>query len=135
MGVPEFAGKGKWGTIEQREAARAEVDEYVGAWTGKHTRDEVIDACESHQVPCGGVYAIDEIFEDPQYAARENIKFFNDARVGEYAMPNVVPRMTDTPGRIDRLGPALGEHNDEVWGGRMGLSKARMEELESRGVI
>jgi succinyl-CoA:(S)-malate CoA-transferase subunit B len=135
MGVPEFGGNGKWGTIKQREAAREAVDAYVGAWTGRHTRDEVIDTCESHQVPCGGVYAIDEIFEDPQYAARENIRFFNDPRVGEYAMPNVVPRLTDTPGGIDRLGPALGEHNDEVWGGRMGLTKERMEELRKLGVI
>jgi succinyl-CoA:(S)-malate CoA-transferase subunit B len=135
MGVPEIGGSGKWGTLKQREAARAEVDAYVGAWTGKHKRDEVIATCEEHQVPCGSVYAIDEIFEDPQYKARENIKFFNDPRVGEYALPNVVPRLTDTPGSIDRLGPALGEHNDEVWGERMGLSKERMEELKKAGVI
>ena len=135
MGVPELGGTGKWGTIRQREAERAQVDEYVGAWTGKHTRDEVIATCESHQVPCGSVYAIDEIFEDPQYKARENIKFFNDPRVGEYAMPNVVPRMTDTPGRIDRLGPSLGEHNDEVWGKRMGLSAGRIAELKKKNVI
>ena len=135
MGVPEFGSGGKWGTIKQREAEREQVDAYVGAWTGKHTRDEVIDTCESHQVPCGSVYAIDEIFQDPQYAARENIKFFNDPRVGEYALPNVVPRMTDTPGRIDRLGPALGEHNDEVWGKRMGLAPERMAELKKAGVI
>ena len=135
MGVPELGGMGKWGTIKQREAARAEVDAYVGAWTGKHTRDEVIATCESHQVPCGSVYAIDEIFQDPHYAARENIKFFDDPRVGKYAMPNVVPRLTDTPGGIDRLGPALGEHNDEVWGKRMGLTAERMAKLKSAGVI
>jgi crotonobetainyl-CoA:carnitine CoA-transferase CaiB-like acyl-CoA transferase len=135
MGVPEFGGSGKWGTIKQREADRAKVDEYVGAWTARHTRDEVIATCEEHQVPCGSVYAIDEIFEDPQYKARENIKYFNDPRVGEYALPNVVPRLTDTPGSIDRLGPALGEHNDEVWGERIGLSKERMAELEKLGVI
>ncbi len=135
MGVPELGGKGKWGTIKQREAERAQVDEYVGAWTGKHTRDEVIDTCESHQVPCGSVYAIDEIFEDPHYKARENIRFFNDPRVGEYALPNVVPRLTDTPGRIDRLGPSLGEHNDEVWGQRMRLSAERIAELKKKNVI
>ena len=135
MGVPQFGGTGKWGTIKQREAERSQVDEYVGAWTARHTREAVIATCESHQVPCGPVYAIDEIFEDPQYAARDNINFFNDPRVGEYAVPNPVPRMTDTPGRIDRLGPALGEHNDEVFRGRLGLTPARIEELKRAGVI
>ncbi|ARP88293.1 CaiB/BaiF CoA transferase family protein [Bordetella genomosp. 9] len=135
MGVPEVAGTGKWGTIAQREAERAQVDEYVGAWSSQYTRDEVLRRCEEHQVPCGPVYAIDEIFEDPQYAARGNIVRFQDARVGEYAVPNVVPRLTDTPGGIDRLGPALGEHNDEVYRERLGLSPERIEALAKAGVI
>jgi succinyl-CoA:(S)-malate CoA-transferase subunit B len=135
MGVPEFGGTGKWGTITQREAERAQVDEYVGAWSAQYTRDEVLRLCEEHQVPCGPVYAIDEIFEDPQYAARGNIVYFKDERVGEYAVPNVVPRLTDTPGGIDRLGPALGEHNDEVYRKRLGLSEARIQALKEAGVI
>jgi succinyl-CoA:(S)-malate CoA-transferase subunit B len=135
MGVPEVGGAGKWGTITQREAERAQVDEYVGAWTVRYTRDEVVRLCEEHQVPCGPVYAIDEIFQDPQYAARGNIVHFKDERVGEYAVPNVVPRLTDTPGGIDRLGPALGEHNDEVYRQRLGLSEARIQELTRAGVI
>ncbi|AOB33121.1 carnitine dehydratase [Bordetella sp. H567] len=135
MGVPEFGGTGKWGTITQREAERAQVDDYVGAWSAQYTRDEVLRRCEEHQVPCGPVYAIDEIFEDPQYAARDNIVHFKDERVGEYAVPNVVPRLTDTPGGIDRLGPALGEHNDEVYRNRLGLSTERIEALMRAGVI
>lgn len=135
MGVPEFAGDGKWGTIRQREAERAQVDDYVGAWSAQYTRDEVLRRCEEHQVPCGPVYAIDEIFEDPQYAARGNIVHFKDERAGEYAVPNVMPRLTDTPGGIDRLGPALGEHNDEVYRQRLGLSPERIEALMRAGVI
>jgi succinyl-CoA:(S)-malate CoA-transferase subunit B len=135
MGVPEFGGAGKWGTIKQREAERAQVDEYVGAWSSQYTRDEVLRRCEEHQVPCGSVYAIDEIFEDPQYAARGNIAYVKDERVGEYAVPNVMPRLTDTPGGIDRLGPALGEHNDEVYRKRLGLSEARIQALKQAGVI
>lgn len=135
MGVPEFGGTGKWGTITQREAERAQVDDYVGAWSSQYTRDEVLRRCEEHQVPCGPVYAIDEIFQDPQYAARGNIAHFKDERVGEYAVPNVVPRLTDTPGGIDRLGPALGEHNDEVYRERLGLSAERIEALMRAGVI
>jgi succinyl-CoA:(S)-malate CoA-transferase subunit B len=135
MGVPEFGGAGKWGTIAQREAERAQVDEYVGAWSSQYTRDDVLRHCEEHQVPCGPVYAIDEIFEDPQYASRGNIAHFKDERVGEYSVPNVVPRLTDTPGGIDRLGPALGEHNDEIYRQRLGLSEERIQELMRAGVI
>jgi succinyl-CoA:(S)-malate CoA-transferase subunit B len=135
MGVPEFGGDGKWGTITQREAERAVVDDFVGAWTSTLTREQVLSTCESFQVPCGSVYSIDEIFVDPQYAARENIKYMKDAFGKEHAIPNLVPRLTDTPGKIRSLGPALGQHNDEVFRGRLGLSAERIAELVNKGVI
>ncbi len=135
MGVPEWGGAGKWGTITQREAERAQVDEHVGAWTAQRTREEVLSTCESFQIPCGSVYAIDEIFEDPQYAARENIKYMKDAHGDEYAIPNLVPRLSDTPGKIRSLGPSLGQHNDEIFSSRLGLSAQRIAELKAKGVI
>ena len=135
MGVPEFGGDGKWGTITQREAERSVVDDFVGAWSSTLTREQVLSTCESFQVPCGSVYSIDEIFVDPQYAARENIKYMKDAFGQEHAIPNLVPRLTDTPGKIRSLGPALGQHNDEVFRGRLGLSAERIAELVNKGVI
>ena len=135
MGVPEFGGDGKWGTITQREAERSIVDDFVGAWSSTLTREQVLSTCESFQVPCGSVYSIDEIFVDPQYAARENIKYMKDAFGQEHAVPNLVPRLTDTPGKIRSLGPALGQHNDEVFRGRLGLSAERIAELVNKGVI
>ena len=106
MGVPEFAGDGKWGTIRQREAARAEVDAFVADWTKTMTRDEALAICERFQVPCGPVYAIDEIFEDPHYKSRGNIAWVPDARLGELAVPNVVPRLSETPGAGEASAPS-----------------------------
>jgi crotonobetainyl-CoA:carnitine CoA-transferase CaiB-like acyl-CoA transferase len=86
-------------------------------------------------VPCGPVYGIDEIFEDPQYKARENILILEDARAGEMAVPNVVPRLSETPGGIDWLGCSLGAHNREIFGGLLGVDDARIAELSEKGVI
>jgi crotonobetainyl-CoA:carnitine CoA-transferase CaiB-like acyl-CoA transferase len=135
MGVPEFAGDGKWATIRQREAARAEVDAFVADWTKTMTRDEVLAICERFQVPCGPVYAIDEIFEDPHYKSRGNIAWVPDARLGELAVPNVVPRLSETPGAVRWLGPALGAHNDEVYRGWLGLDDAEIARLREARVI
>ena len=135
MGVPEWAGEGKWGTIRQREAERAIVDEYVGNWTSTMTRDEVLATCEKFEVPCGPVYSVDEIFQDPQYKARENIKWMKDARVGELAIPNVVPRLTETPGAVKWLGPSMGEHNDEIYKQWLGLDDAEIARLKDLKAI
>ncbi|WP_191085429.1 CaiB/BaiF CoA transferase family protein [Roseococcus microcysteis] len=135
MGVPEYAEGGKWETLAQREAERAIVDEYVSDWTRTMTRDEAIATCEKFQVPCGPVYAIDEIFEDPQYKARENIKWMKDPRVGELAIPNLVPRLSETPGEVKWLGPSMGAHNDEVYRDWLRLDDAEIERLTSLRVI
>lgn len=135
MGTLELAGEGKWGHISDRERERAEVDRTVGEWTAQFTRDEVLARCEQFQVPCGPVYGIDEIFEDPQYAARENIKTMQDARIGELAVPNVVPRLSATPGGIDWLGPDLGQHNDDVYRGLLGLDTEQLATLREEGAI
>ena len=135
MGEPELAEPSGWGTLVNREREREEVDRHVGEWTSKHKRAEILQICEETQVPCGPVYSIDEIFEDPQYAARDNILKIADKRIGEMAIPNLVPRMSDTPGKVNWLGPALGAHNDEVYKDILGMSADEIKKLEAAGVI
>lgn len=135
MGRPELAAPDRWGTIAARERDRAIVDDTVAIWTAQFNRDDLMRKCESEQVPCGPVYAIDEIFEDPHYAARENILRMTDPRAGELAVPNLVPRLSDTPGRVNWLGPELGSHNDEIYKGLLGLNDAELERLKGAGVV
>jgi succinyl-CoA:(S)-malate CoA-transferase subunit B len=135
MGEPKLADPDAWGRLANRERDRAKVDAYVGEWTSKYDRAELLGNCEKAQVPCGPVYSIDEIFEDPQYAARGNILKMKDERVGELAIPNLVPRLSDTPGEVKWLGPSLGAHNTEVYKDLLGMSAEEMKQLEANGVI
>jgi crotonobetainyl-CoA:carnitine CoA-transferase CaiB-like acyl-CoA transferase len=135
LGEPGLAVDGKWGKVKDRVRDRSDVDAWVARWTEKHTLKELMELCNSLDVPYAPVNSVAEIFEDPQYKARENIKLFKDARVGEIAMPNVCPRLSDTPGSINWLGPALGEHNDEIYKGLLGMSEREICVLKDKGVI
>ena len=135
MGRPELAGDGRLATVAAREAAREEVDRMVADWTRAHGRAELLAACERAEVPCGPVYAIDEIFADPQYRARGNLRTIEDARAGPVTVAEVVPRLSETPGAIDWLGPALGAHLAEVCGRLLGLDEAEVAALKRRGVM
>lgn len=135
MNAPELAGNDRWGLLAARERDRVAVDAHVEQWTSSLERAELVAICDLHQVPCGPVFAIDEIFEDPQYRARENIVLWDDPRAGRQAVPNVVPRLTDTPGGIDHLGPPLGADNARIWGEMLGISESRRVELAAAGVI
>ena len=103
-----MTGDGIYGTIAKREGRRVEVDAFVSHWTTGLTRDEILAACETGQVPCGPVYGIDEIFDDPQFAARDNLVQIVDERAGPLTLPNVCPRLSDTPGEIRWVGRELG---------------------------
>jgi len=133
MGRPDLAER--WGTLAAREHDRATVDETVGAWTATMDRADLMATCERAQVPCGPVYSIDEIFEDPQYAARGNILHRQDPRVGELAVPNLVPRLSETPGKVNWLGMELGAHNREIYQERLGLADDDIDRLKTAGVI
>ena len=135
MGRPELAGEGRLGTYAKRHANRAEVDRMVGEWSAAFTRDELLRRCDEAQVPCGMVCAIDEIFDDPQYAARENILRVDDPRVGEVAVPNVVPRLTATPGAVRWLGRATGADSDDILATLLGKSAADIGALREKGVV
>ena len=135
MERPELADDSRWGKLAARERDRALVDETVGAWTAGFDRGDLLVKCEASQVPCGPVYAIDEIFEDPHYAARGNILTVDDPRVGPLAVPNLVPRMSATPGKVNFLGAALGAHNDEIFRDFLGLNEAELQRLRDAAVI
>jgi crotonobetainyl-CoA:carnitine CoA-transferase CaiB-like acyl-CoA transferase len=135
MGCADVAGDGMYGTFAEREKHRAAVDGLVAAWAKKHTQQEAVRLCDEAEVPCGIVAAVDEIFQDPHYIARGNIARVRDPRVGDLAVPNVVPRLAATPGRVDTLGPDLGQHNVEVYGELLGLTPADLSALEGEGVI
>lgn len=125
MGRPDLAEPDRFATIAQREAARAEVDGIVAAWTRGQGRDEILAACEEGQVPCGPVYAVDEIFADPHYAARGNIARVHEPRLDRsVAVPAPVPRLTGTPGGIRWLGPPLDAHRADILAEWLGEPKA-----------
>ena len=81
-----------------------------------------------------GALVTEDIDDDPQFAARQAIVSVPDAELGSVRMQGVVPRFSETPGAVRHAGPAMGQHNDEVYGG-LGLSAAQIEALKARKVI
>jgi len=111
-----------------------ELDRVIGEWTARHTADEVVSLLNEAQVPNGKIYSIADIVRDPQYLAREMIREVPLPGGGTLKVPGIVPRLSDTPGALEWVGPALGEHTDEVLAG-CGYNSDQIAEFRARKVV
>ncbi len=134
MGQPELAASTRYGDKDRRLGARDDVNRIVAAWVSSLDHDTVLARCAEFDVPASLIYSIADIFEDPQYRARGNIRMM-DTRIGELAVPEVVPRLSETPGEIRWLGEGLGGHNAEVFRTILGLNDKEIGGLKEQGVI
>ncbi len=134
MEQPELASDHRYGPKELRLAAREEVNAIVARWVASLDLETALKRSAEGGVPASLVYSIVDIFEDPQYRARGNIKM-TDSRAGAIAVPGVVPRLSATPGEIHWLGEAIGAQNEEVFRDLLGLKEDELSEMRDQGVI
>lgn len=113
---------------------QAEIDGAIAEWTQLHTAEEVLVVMRAADVPAGLIYNVADMFADPQFQARA---LFEEVATptGPLKIPAILPKLTDTPGRTDWAGPAVGAHNREIFGERLGLSEDEIAALAERGVI
>lgn len=135
MGRPELAAPGRYARAAARIADRETVERLVGDWTAAHDADALIDICVAGEVPCGLVHTIADIFASPLYRERGTLARVDDPRAGPLTVPGIVPRLSATPGRIDHLGPALGDGNARIYGDLLGLDAGEIDRLGKAGII
>jgi succinyl-CoA:(S)-malate CoA-transferase subunit A len=135
MGRPELAASEVYGDQRKRLAARETVDALVTEWVASLDRSEVLARCLAEEVPAGKVNSIADIFEDEHFAARGNLERRVAEGLGEVVVPGVVPRLSATPGRIDALGPTLGDATIAVLTELLQLDAAQIGALRDKRII
>ncbi len=135
MGRPELAEDRRYATHSARGARQKELDESIADWTRTIDGEALADLLDKQGVANGHIYRAPEMLEDPHFAAREAIVRVAHRSFGRLAMQNVVPKLSETPGKVVNAGPELAEHNDEVYRGLLGLDEATIEKLRAERVI
>ncbi len=134
VGHPEVCDE-EWFASASGRAQHADLlDGYVAAWIAERTEAEVVDAFEDAQAAVAPIYTAADLLDDPQVRALDMITTVADPDLGPLKMPNVLFRMSDTPGSVRWTGRALGADTDDVLA-EAGLDTTRITELRARGVI
>ena len=136
MGRPELADDARFVTHQSRGDHQDEIEGIVAGWAAHHDANEIDRVLNEAGVICGPIYTIADIFEDPQYRARDMLIEHEDPEFGTYVGPGVVPKLTRTPGAVRWSAKwEEGSHNQEVYGGLLGLGDEEIAELREEGVL
>ena len=135
IGREDLLSDPRFSSLERRAANGDAINTIVGDWCRMHSASEIEAIMLAASVPVTRAYSIADIATDPHYAARQDIVTVDDPTIGPVKQPAVYPRLSGTPGRIERGAPKLGEHNDEIYGELLGLSAAERDDLRAAGVV
>jgi crotonobetainyl-CoA:carnitine CoA-transferase CaiB-like acyl-CoA transferase len=131
---PDLAADPRLAHNAGRVAHEAEIDAVIAAWAAARDSQAALASLEAAAVPAGPIYSVADMVADPHYQARG---LFEEVTVNgrPLKIPAYPPFLSATPGGTDWPGPEIGAHNEEVFGGLLGLSAAERAELAAAGVI
>jgi len=136
IGQPDLADDPRFSTHLARGEHQAEIEGIVAEWAQLRDAAEIDRLLNEAGVICGPIYSVAEIFEDPQFQARDMLLEHECAELGTFVGPGIVPKFSETPGAVRWSGTwEEGSHNREVFGDLLGLSDDELEELRAEGVL
>jgi formyl-CoA transferase len=136
----EVVGREEWKEDERfqdpfaRVRNRAELTAALDEALAERSVADWVERINEAGVPCGPVYSMDQVFADPQVAARDMDVEMPHPVIGTYRTTGVPVKFQETPARIERRPPLLGEHTDEILT-ELGISPSEIKKLRAHGTI
>jgi len=135
IGHTELEHDPRFDTLANRKQNEDELDEIIGLWTREHQAEEVMHLLQGAGVACGVVETGQDIHEDPQLSHRNHLQMLNHPEIGLHSYDTQSFQLSETPARLERPGPCLGEHNEYVCKDFLGMSDEEFLTLLNEGVF
>lgn len=135
LGHPDLPRDARFSRPAEREKHIPEIVALVNAWFAARTFDEAVRDLQAHDIPHSPIMSMADIFADPHYRERGMIIEVPAEGLGLCQQPGVVPRLSQTPGRVTHAGPTLSRHTDDVLSELLGMRADEIAGLRADGVI
>ncbi|MCX4392482.1 MULTISPECIES: formyl-CoA transferase [unclassified Streptomyces] len=134
IGRPELADAPEWATPEARLPRLDKLFQLIEEWSSALPKWDVLEQLNAHDIPCGPVLSTKEIVEDESLAANGMVVRVEHPERGTFTTVGSPLKLSDSP--VDVVtSPLLGQHNEEVYTGELGLSDEELRLLKTDGVI
>jgi len=134
IGRPELGEDPEWATPEARLPKLAKMFQLIEEWTSTLPKWQVLEQLNTHNIPCGPILSTREIIQDASLAANDMIVEVEHPERGRFTTVGNPLKLSDSPTTITTP-PLLGQHNEEIYIGELGLGDEELRLLKSGGVI
>jgi crotonobetainyl-CoA:carnitine CoA-transferase CaiB-like acyl-CoA transferase len=136
LGSPAWAGQPEFAEPGERTAHADALDQHLAKETCSHSAPALAEKLRSQGVAAAEVIVSAQMYDDPQLQSRSYFQPLDHPVSRTRRYPTWPMRFSFLPGEVHRFGaPTLGQHNEEVLGGELGLSEDELARLASEGII
>jgi crotonobetainyl-CoA:carnitine CoA-transferase CaiB-like acyl-CoA transferase len=135
IGREDLATDARFDSNARRIVNRHELEPILGAVFRERNMAEWIERLRAAGIPCSPVKNFEEVSQDPQAAVRNMFPTIDCPAVGPHRVTGPPIKLSETPARIGRPAPGLGEHTGQVLRDLLGLSPDTVENLAAEGAI
>lgn len=135
MGDPDWADLDIFQNMKTRAENADVIYSFLSEWTMEHTKMEIQERCQAAGCPITAVYTVAEAAEQPHLKARDYFVDMEHPQLGKLKNLGAPFKLPACPGGPTQAAPLLGQHNEEVYGGLLGLTAAELQALRTQGAI
>jgi crotonobetainyl-CoA:carnitine CoA-transferase CaiB-like acyl-CoA transferase len=136
MGNPDWIHEPRYRDRRQiTEQYPQEVDGLMAFWLMAHDKSTIFAEMQAQRIPAGPVNTMKDVVEDTHLRDRQYFVTVERNDTGPLTHPGAPYRLSQTPWAMRRPAPRLGEHNEEIYGGWLGVSREELLLLGQMGII
>ncbi|MDX1402504.1 MAG: formyl-CoA transferase, partial [Kiloniellales bacterium] len=138
--ICDVIGKSEWKEDPNYATPPARLDKLthifdtIENWTKTKTKFEVMDICNSLNIPCGPILSMKELAEEPSLRETGTVVEVDHPERGKYLTVGCPVKLSESPAEV-RRSPLLGEHSEEILTSVLGYSGEELERVKNSGAV